>query len=107
MIPLARSPLAARRAAGVGARSALDMEFGLGEALPLDGGRILVGLLPRAPSRAFASLEPYGMLVLIGALLVAPLLGAQTGIDLNFVWQGVARLSDRIIAAITWATGPG
>ena len=73
---------------------------------PLDGGRMMVGLLPRAPSRALASLEPYGMLILIGALLVAPLLGAQTGIDMNFVWRGVARLTDRIIAAIIWVTGP-
>src|SRR5271156_6592280 len=48
---------------------------------PLDGGRILVGLLPEGPSRSLAALEPYGMLVLIAVLLVLPLLGSQTGFD--------------------------
>jgi len=72
---------------------------------PLDGGRILVGLLPNRPSLALASLEPYGMLILVGALLILPVLGAQTGLDLNFVWQFVARLTDSIIGAILWITG--
>ncbi len=74
---------------------------------PLDGGRILVGLLPNGPSLALASLEPYGMLILVGALLILPVLGAQTGLDLNFVWQFVARLTDSIIGAILWITGAG
>ena len=74
---------------------------------PLDGGRILVGLLPEGPSRSLAALEPYGMLVLIAVLLVLPLLGAQTGIDFNFVWQLVARLTNSIIAEILWFTGAG
>ncbi len=74
---------------------------------PLDGGRILVGLLPKGPSQSLASLEPYGMLILIGALLLLPVLGAQAGLDLNFVWQFVARLTDSIIGAILWITGAG
>ena len=32
---------------------------------PLDGGRILVGLLPQRPARALARIEPYGMLLVI------------------------------------------
>lgn len=72
---------------------------------PLDGGRILVGLLPGALSRALASLEPFGMMILVGALLLLPWLGAQTGIDLNFVWQGVSRVSDGIIGGIVWIVG--
>ncbi len=74
---------------------------------PLDGGRILVGLLPEGPSRSLASLEPYGMLILLAALLVLPVLGAQAGLDLNFVWQFVARLTDSIIGAILQITGAG
>jgi Zn-dependent protease len=74
---------------------------------PLDGGRILVGLLPRGPSRSLAALEPYGMLILIVALLILPILGAQTGLDLNFVWRFVARLTDSIIGAILRITGAG
>jgi Zn-dependent protease len=74
---------------------------------PLDGGRILVGLLPKGPSLALASLEPYGMLILIGALLVLPILGEYSGLDLNFVWQFVARATDLIIGAILRITGAG
>ena len=74
---------------------------------PLDGGRILVGLLPAGPSRSLASLEPYGMMILIAALLLLPLLGAQTGLDLNFVWRFVARLTDDIVGAILWLVGEG
>lgn len=42
---------------------------------PLDGGRILVGLLPVGAARVIAALEPYGMFILIG-LLATGLLGA-------------------------------
>jgi Zn-dependent protease len=36
---------------------------------PLDGGRVAVGLLPRALAMPLARLEPYGMLILIGSPL--------------------------------------
>ncbi|WP_455379215.1 site-2 protease family protein [Petrachloros mirabilis] len=36
---------------------------------PLDGGRILVNLLPPQPAMALARLEPYGMLILVGLLV--------------------------------------
>lgn len=74
---------------------------------PLDGGRILVGLMPDGPSRSLAALEPYGMLILIAALLLLPLLGGQMGLDLNFVWRFVARLTDDIVGAILQLTGMG
>ena len=73
--------------------------FNLVPICPLDGGRILVGLLPHGPSRALASLEPYGMIILIAALVILPTLGAEGGIDLNFVWRFVARVTDAIIGA--------
>src|SRR5580698_7688862 len=72
---------------------------------PLDGGRILVGLLPDGPSRSLAALEPYGMLILIAALLILPILGAQTGLDLNFLWRFVATLTNDIVGAILRVTG--
>lgn len=74
---------------------------------PLDGGRILVGLLPDGPSRSLAALEPYGMIILLAALLILPILGAQIGLDLNFLWRFVARLTDNIVGAILRATGAG
>jgi len=74
---------------------------------PLDGGRILVGLMPDGPSRSLAALEPYGMLIVIAALLILPLLGGQMGLDLNFVWNFVARLTNDIVAMILQLTGMG
>ena len=37
---------------------------------PLDGGRVAVSLLPHPYSYHFAKLEPYGMFILIGLLLI-------------------------------------
>src|SRR6478672_13383099 len=37
---------------------------------PLDGGRIAVGLLPNVLARQLARLEPYGMIILIGLLIL-------------------------------------
>ncbi len=39
---------------------------------PLDGGRIAVGLLPYGPSQALASIERFGMLILIVLLMFDP-----------------------------------
>jgi Zn-dependent protease len=36
---------------------------------PLDGGRILVSLLPPRPALVLARVEPYGMLILVGLLV--------------------------------------
>ncbi len=45
---------------------------------PLDGGRVLVGLLPHHLADRFARLEPYGMFILVG-LLVTGLLSKIIG----------------------------
>lgn len=39
--------------------------FNLLPLLPLDGGRVVVGLLPMPAARVFARLEPYGFLILL------------------------------------------
>ena len=54
---------------------------------PLDGGRVAVGLLPQPLSGLLASLERYGMLILIGIIFLLPLIGNRLGVDLNvFTW---------------------
>lgn len=35
---------------------------------PLDGGRVLVGLLPRKQAHAFSKIEPYGFLIVLALL---------------------------------------
>ena len=72
---------------------------------PLDGGRIAVGVLPDAVASPLARLEPYGMLILIGLLFILPMLGTQTGVDVNIVWRFIAHSADAIIDAILRLTG--
>ncbi|MDR0737245.1 MAG: site-2 protease family protein [Zoogloeaceae bacterium] len=50
---------------------------------PLDGGRIVVSLLPMRQAVAFARVEPYGMLILV-FLLLSKLLNALLEPLLNF-----------------------
>ena len=72
---------------------------------PLDGGRIAVGVLPDALAFPLARLEPYGMLILIGLLLILPMLGAQFGADLSIVSRVIASSTNAIIGAILRLTG--
>ena len=67
---------------------------------PLDGGRILVGALPKALGRPLSPLEPYGLVLLIGLLIVLPLLGAHFGLDLDFLSYVITRSARAIIAAL-------
>lgn len=54
---------------------------------PLDGGRVAVGLLPRALARPLARLERYGFLIIIGLVFLMPMLGRKIGYDLElFHW---------------------
>jgi Zn-dependent protease len=72
---------------------------------PLDGGRILVGLLPDVLATPLRRLEPYGLMILIGLLFILPVLGAQLGADLNIIWQLVQRSTGIIVDAILKLTG--
>jgi len=72
---------------------------------PLDGGRIAVGLLPNELARQLARLEPYGMIILIGLLILLPLLGSQLGVDLGFVSHLISSATDAVIGAILRLTG--
>jgi len=54
---------------------------------PLDGGRVAVGLLPNILARPLAGLERFGMLIVIGAIFILPMVGRQLGVDLDvFRW---------------------
>lgn len=51
--------------------------------LPLDGGRVAVGLLPKPLSSLFAKLEPYGLFILLGLLILPSLVLQPMGIYFN------------------------
>ena len=72
---------------------------------PLDGGRILVGLLPKTGAVVVARLEPYGLIILIGLLIALPLVGAQFGVDLSFVSRALTAATRAILTAILFVTG--
>ncbi|MCP4616964.1 MAG: site-2 protease family protein [Bradyrhizobium sp.] len=72
---------------------------------PLDGGRVAVGLLPRFLALPLARLEPYGMLILIGALILLPLLGAQLGLNLDVISTILRTLTGYVLSAVLILTG--
>ena len=74
---------------------------------PLDGGRVVVGLLPNFLAVPFARLEPYGMMILIALLLFLPMLGLQMGVDLNVVSHLLLTPTEIILRAILRLTGNG
>jgi Zn-dependent protease len=72
---------------------------------PLDGGRIAVGLLPNVLGKQLARLERYGMMILIGFLIILPLLGSQLGVDLSFVSHFISMATGAVIEVILVLTG--
>jgi Zn-dependent protease len=79
-------------------------EFNLFPLPPLDGGRIVVGLLPNVLAKKFARVEPYGLMILIGLLIVLPLLGSQLGMNL-IVSHLISVTANAVIQTILWLTG--
>jgi len=72
---------------------------------PLDGGRVAVGLLPRVLAMPLARLEPWGMLILIGLLILLPLLGSQLGLNLDVISAILRTLTGYVISALLFVTG--
>jgi Zn-dependent protease len=65
---------------------------------PLDGGRVMVSLLPTGPSRALERIEPYGFMIVLGLFLVVPMLGgpnvfrAVLGPPIQFLMQSIVSI---------------
>ena len=74
---------------------------------PLDGGRILVGLLPVPAGRVLAQLEPFGIAILLALFIVLPVLGATLGLDLGGVSHALAIATTAVTRAIVYLTGNG
>jgi Zn-dependent protease len=74
---------------------------------PLDGGRVAVGLLPRALAAPLSRLEPFGMLILIGLLILLPLAGSQFGLNLDVISAILRTITGYVIRLILIVTGNG
>ena len=72
---------------------------------PLDGGRVAVGLLPRALGVPLARLEPFGMLILIGLLILLPLVGSQFGLNLDVISAILRESTGFVIQMLLVVTG--
>ncbi|MFH1342388.1 MAG: site-2 protease family protein [Pseudomonadota bacterium] len=72
---------------------------------PLDGGRVAVGLLPDVLAYPLSRLEPWGMLILIGILIVLPLAGSQFGLNLDVISAIVRTSTGYVIRLLLVLTG--
>ena len=72
---------------------------------PLDGGRVAVGLLPRVLAYPLSRLEPYGMLILIGLLILLPVIGAQLGLNLDVISAILRTSTGYVIRVVLFLTG--
>jgi Zn-dependent protease len=73
---------------------------------PLDGGRVVTGLLPVRAAWRFAQLERYGLLILIGLLFLVPL-AAQSlfGVQFNPLFDALWPLIQGLYGLILTLTG--
>jgi Zn-dependent protease len=72
---------------------------------PLDGGRVAVGLLPRFLAYPLSRLEPFGMLILIGFLILLPLVGSQFGLNLDVISAILRTTTGYVLRLVLILTG--
>ena len=72
---------------------------------PLDGGRVAVGLLPKWLGDPLSRLEPFGMLILIGILILLPLVGAQFGLNLDVISAILRTATGYVLRLLLFLTG--
>lgn len=79
--------------------------FNMFPLLPLDGGRVIAGLMPPKMAARFYRTERYGMLILLGLIFLAPMLGEQMGMNLNILGWILGPASDYLLHLVLTLTG--
>jgi Zn-dependent protease len=75
---------------------------------PLDGGRVLTGLLPARVAWRFAQLERYGLLIVIGLMFLVPVAtSALLGFEFNPLWEVLQPLIRGLYVLILTLAGQG
>jgi Zn-dependent protease len=72
---------------------------------PLDGGRVAVGLLPRALALPLARLERFGILIVLGVMVLLPMLGNALGYDLDLFAVLIGRPVEWLFGLVEWIAG--
>lgn len=72
---------------------------------PMDGGRIAVGILPRALALPLARTERYGMLILLAAIFILPRLGQAMGVNLDILDWILGPPYRYVLTGIAYLTG--
>ena len=70
---------------------------------PLDGGRVVTGLLPPRLASRYARIERFGIAILVALIVLPPLVGEQVGVDLGILYWVLWPPVDfviRVIAAL-------
>ena len=68
--------------------------------LPLDGGRVLLSILPIPVAKAYVRSERYGMLLILGLLFLLPMVLENLGLRANIFSEILAVPTKAIIKII-------
>lgn len=73
---------------------------------PLDGGRVLVGVLPLPLAQKLAGFERKGMLILLFCLLILPMIGQQLGVNLSILSMIIGKPVSWLVQTMLLTWGP-
>lgn len=74
---------------------------------PLDGGRVAVGILPNPLARKLASVERYGLFILLGVLFLVPLVTGALGMPISIFQSLILPIVDSLYGLLMTLAGWG